>query len=73
MIGFAQSLFALDAADGESDGGEVVINALVQALIGFVISVELSRLTMTVHLTLTPPTRDLATVSSSVQQADMLT
>ncbi|KAK4688082.1 hypothetical protein P7C73_g2044, partial [Tremellales sp. Uapishka_1] len=32
-IGFFQSMYALDAADGESGGGEVVINALVQALL----------------------------------------
>jgi hypothetical protein len=32
-IGFLQSLYALDAADGESGGGEVVINGLIQALL----------------------------------------
>lgn len=33
-IGFAQSLYALDAADGESGGGVVVVNGLIQALLG---------------------------------------
>jgi hypothetical protein len=33
-IGFMQSLYALDAADGESGGTAVVINGLVQALLG---------------------------------------
>lgn len=33
-IGFFQSLYALDAADGESGGGEIVLNGLVQALLG---------------------------------------
>jgi len=34
-IGFLQSLYALDAADGESGGGEIVINGLIQALLGY--------------------------------------
>jgi hypothetical protein len=33
-VGFAQSLYALDAADGESGGGVVVVNKLIQALLG---------------------------------------
>jgi hypothetical protein len=33
-IGFFQSMYALDAADGESGGGEVVVNGLIQALLG---------------------------------------
>lgn len=33
-IGFMQSLYALDAADGETDGGGIVINGLIQALLG---------------------------------------
>ena len=33
-IGFLQSLYALDAADGESGGGAIVINGLIQALLG---------------------------------------
>jgi len=33
-VGFLQSLYALDAADGESGGGEIVINGLIQALLG---------------------------------------
>ncbi|KAL7421162.1 Calcium channel yvc1 [Cryptotrichosporon argae] len=33
-IGFAQSMYALDAADGETGGGEIVVNALLQALLG---------------------------------------
>lgn len=35
-VGFLQSLYALDAADGESGGGEIVINGLIQALLGCV-------------------------------------
>jgi hypothetical protein len=34
--GFFQSLYALDAADGESGGKGLVINGLVQALLGWV-------------------------------------
>lgn len=37
-LGFAQSMYALDAADGESGGGVVVANSLIQALLGSVIS-----------------------------------
>ncbi|ORY27438.1 hypothetical protein BCR39DRAFT_538029 [Naematelia encephala] len=33
-VGFFQSLYALDAADGESGGGEIVVNGLIQALLG---------------------------------------
>jgi hypothetical protein len=33
-VGFLQSMYALDAADGESGATSVVINALVQALLG---------------------------------------
>lgn len=33
-IGFVQSLYALDAADGESGGRGIVINNLIQALLG---------------------------------------
>ena len=33
-IGFLQSMYALDAADGESGGQGVVVNALIQALLG---------------------------------------
>ncbi|CAD6589939.1 MAG: hypothetical protein TREMPRED_005579 [Tremellales sp. Tagirdzhanova-0007] len=33
-IGFLQSLYALDAADGQSGGGAIVINGLIQALLG---------------------------------------
>lgn len=33
-IGFIQSLYALDAADGQSGGGVIVINGLIQALLG---------------------------------------
>jgi hypothetical protein len=33
-VGFMQSLYALDAADGESGGGVQVFNSLVQALLG---------------------------------------
>lgn len=33
-LGFAQSMYALDAADGESGGGVVVANSLIQALLG---------------------------------------
>jgi hypothetical protein len=33
-IGFLQSMYALDAADGESGGGIIVINSLIQALLG---------------------------------------
>lgn len=32
-IGFAQGLYALDAADGETEHGASVINALIQALL----------------------------------------
>ncbi|EIW66614.1 hypothetical protein TREMEDRAFT_74757 [Tremella mesenterica DSM 1558] len=32
--GFLQSMYALDAADGESGGGAIVINSLIQALLG---------------------------------------
>ncbi|KAH8118466.1 calcium activated cation channel, partial [Phellopilus nigrolimitatus] len=32
-IGFAQGLYALDAADGETEHGALVINALIQALL----------------------------------------
>ncbi|WVO13318.1 hypothetical protein L204_100932 [Cryptococcus depauperatus] len=32
--GFVQSLYALDAADGESGGGGIVVNNLIQALLG---------------------------------------
>lgn len=35
-LGFAQSMYALDAADGESGGGKVVANSLIQALLGYV-------------------------------------
>lgn len=35
-LGFAQSMYALDAADGESGGGVVVANSLIQALLGYV-------------------------------------
>ena len=35
-LGFAQSMYALDAADGESGGGKVVANSLIQALLGCV-------------------------------------
>jgi hypothetical protein len=38
-LGFAQSMYALDAADGESGGGVVVANSLIQALLGYVPSV----------------------------------
>ena len=34
-LGFAQSMYALDAADGESGGGVVVANSLIQALLGY--------------------------------------
>jgi hypothetical protein len=37
-LGFAQSMYALDAADGESGGGVVVANSLIQALLGYVLS-----------------------------------
>lgn len=37
-VGFAQSMYALDAADGESGGGVVVVNGLIQALLGQVVS-----------------------------------
>jgi hypothetical protein len=33
-IGFLQSMYALDAADGESGGGIRVVNSLIQALLG---------------------------------------
>lgn len=33
-VGFFQSLYALDAADGESGGGNIVVNGLIQALLG---------------------------------------
>ncbi|WVF67133.1 hypothetical protein IAT40_001878 [Kwoniella sp. CBS 6097] len=33
-IGFVQSLYALDAADGETGGGGMVVNNLIQALLG---------------------------------------
>ncbi|TYJ58757.1 hypothetical protein B9479_000593 [Cryptococcus floricola] len=33
-VGFVQSLYALDAADGESGGKAIVINNLIQALLG---------------------------------------
>ncbi|WVR03896.1 hypothetical protein IAU60_000895 [Kwoniella sp. DSM 27419] len=33
-IGFVQSLYALDAADGESGGASIVVNNLIQALLG---------------------------------------
>ena len=32
-IGFAQGLYALDAADGETEHGALVVNALIQALL----------------------------------------
>ena len=36
-VGFLQSLYALDAADGgERRRGEIVVNALVQALLGYI-------------------------------------
>ena len=33
-VGFLQSMYALDAADGQSGGTELVINNLIQALLG---------------------------------------
>lgn len=33
-LGFAQSLFALDAADGEIESTDIVVNGLLQALLG---------------------------------------
>ncbi|WWD16556.1 hypothetical protein CI109_100983 [Kwoniella shandongensis] len=33
-VGFVQSLYALDAADGETGGGGIVVNNLIQALLG---------------------------------------
>jgi hypothetical protein len=36
--GFAQALFALDAADGSVNAGSLVWNGLLQALLGYVIS-----------------------------------
>ncbi|WVQ73691.1 hypothetical protein IAR50_003271 [Cryptococcus sp. DSM 104548] len=33
-VGFVQSLYALDAADGESGGKAIVVNNLIQALLG---------------------------------------
>ncbi|KLO16355.1 calcium activated cation channel [Schizopora paradoxa] len=35
-IGFAQGLYAIDAADGETEHGTLVVNALIQALLQFV-------------------------------------
>ncbi len=35
-IGFAQGLYAIDAADGETEHGSLVVNALIQALLQFV-------------------------------------
>lgn len=35
-IGFAQGLYAIDAADGETEHGALVVNALIQALLQFV-------------------------------------
>ena len=32
-IGFAQGLYAIDAADGETEHGSLVFNALIQALL----------------------------------------
>ena len=32
-IGFAQGLYAIDAADGETEHGALVANALIQALL----------------------------------------
>lgn len=32
--GFLQSMYALDAADGETGGGVEVMNSLIQALLG---------------------------------------
>ena len=40
-IGFAQGLYALDAADGETEHGSAVINALVQALLQYVFAMML--------------------------------
>ena len=37
-VGFLQSLYALDAADGETGGTGIVINGLIQALLGSVLS-----------------------------------
>ena len=44
-IGFLQSLYALDAADGESGGGAIVINGLIQALLGWAVAAILSNTT----------------------------
>lgn len=66
-LGFAQSMYALDAADGESGGGVVVANSLIQALLGYVTIISwLAQSTMIVADSSGRPTSILPTVVSGI-------